>query len=60
MNDVTGIANLTAVLPNIIDFAEQRIYRELDFLTTETTVAGTSTANSRNVAIPNTVIVLQD
>lgn len=60
MNDATGIADLTAVLPNIIDFAEQRIYRELDFLTTETTAVGPSTANSRNVTIPSTVIVLQD
>lgn len=60
MNDVQGIANLNAVLPNIIDFAEQRIYRELDFLTTETTAIGTLTAANRNVAIPSTVIVLND
>lgn len=60
MNDVAGIANLAAVLPNIIDFSEQRIYRELDFLTTETTVTGPSVAGSRNVAIPSTIIVLND
>jgi hypothetical protein len=60
MNDTQGIANLQAVLPNIIDLAEQRIYRDLDFLTTETTATGTLTANNRNVAIPSTVIVLND
>lgn len=60
MNDTAGIAALNAVLPNIIDFAEQRIFRELDFLTTETTAVGTVTANVRNVAIPSTVIVLND
>ena len=60
MNDATGIADLSAVLPNIIDFSEQRIYRELDFLTTETTATSTATAGSRNVPVPSTVIVLQD
>lgn len=60
MNDTQGIANLQAVLPNIIDLAEQRIYRDLDFLTTETTATGTLSANNRNVAIPSTVIVLND
>lgn len=60
MNDTQGVANLAVVLPNIIDLAEQRIYRELDFLTTETTATGTLTTNNRNVAIPSTVIVLND
>lgn len=60
MNDSAGISDLAAILPNIIDFAEQRIYRELDFLTTQTTATGTLTASSRNVTIPSTVIVLQD
>lgn len=60
MNDVQGITNLSAVLPNIIDMAEQRIYRELDFLTTETTTTANLSAASRNLAIPSTVIVLQD
>lgn len=60
MNDPAGVTNLAAVLPNIIDLAEQRIYRELDFLTTETSATGPSTAASRNVAIPSTIIVLND
>lgn len=60
MNDVTGISDLAAVLPNIIDFAEQRIYRELDFLTTETTATSLAVAGNRNVPVPSTVIVLND
>lgn len=60
MNDAAGIAALTAILPNVIDFAEQRLYRELDFLTTQTTATAMATANSRNVTVPSTVIVLQD
>lgn len=60
MNDAAGIAALSAILPNVIDFSEQRIYRELDFLTTQTTATGTATANSRNAVVPSTVIVLQD
>ena len=60
MNDSTGIADLSAILPNIIDYSEQRIYRELDFLTTETTATALATAGSRNVPIPSTVIVLTD
>lgn len=60
MNDAAGVVNLAAVLPNIIDFAEQRIYRELDFLTTETSATTILTANNRNVAIPSTIIVMQD
>ena len=60
MNDNAGVTNLAAILPNVIDFAEQRIYRELDFLTTQTTAIGALTANSRSVSIPSTIIVLQD
>ena len=52
----TGIpatdANFLAVLPQIIDDAEQRIYRELDLVSTSVTVTGSVSANNRIVAIP--------
>jgi hypothetical protein len=52
--------NFLTVLPNIIDDAEQRIYRELDLLSTiirDTT--GSLTANSRNFTFPQHMIVLE-
>lgn len=57
--DTQGQANLNAMLPNIIDYAEQRIYRELDLLTTVTPLTSTTTANTRSIAVPASVIVLQ-
>lgn len=61
---VTTIANLLAVpetdtnyvqiLPSIIDYAEQRIYRELDLLSaTVRDTSGTLTPNSRNFTLPS-------
>ena len=42
-----------AFIPNVIDDAEQRIYRELDLLTTIVRdQTGTLTANSRNFTLP--------
>lgn len=50
-------ANYTTVLPNIIDDAEQRIYRELDFLATVTTFSSLSlSSDSRNVTLPSSVV----
>lgn len=49
-----------AILPALIDDAEQRIYRELDFLETRTTDSSISfTTNSRNVTLPSTIIVCE-
>lgn len=46
-------ANYLTVIPNIIDDAEQRIYRELDILNTVVRDAsGALTANSRNFTLP--------
>lgn len=67
---VTDLANLLVVptndsafltvLPNIIDDAEQRIYRELDLLSTIVRdTSGTLTANSRNFTFPQHMIVLE-
>jgi len=43
-----------AILPSAIDYAEQRIYRDLNLLTTTVRTTGSSlTANSRNFTLPS-------
>lgn len=59
---VTSLANMITVpstdpgyvtaLPNIIDDAEQRIYRELDLLSTMVTATGLLVAGSRKFSLP--------
>lgn len=49
-----GDPNFVIALPNIIDDAEQRLYRELDLLATVTRATGPLTANNRNFALPTT------
>jgi hypothetical protein len=67
---VTSLANLLVVpatdpnfvtaLPNIIDDAEQRIYRELDLLDTIIRdMSGNLSANSRNFTFPQHMIVVE-
>lgn len=54
---VTTVDNtdFVAIEPSIIDYAEQRIYRELDLLTTIVRdSSATLTANSRNFTLPTT------
>ena len=48
---VTDAAFVLA-LPNIIDDAEQRLYRELDLLSTRVTATGALTANDRRFSLP--------
>lgn len=48
---VIDVGYVTA-LPNIIDDAEQRLYRELDLLSTRVTATGPLTASSRNFSLP--------
>ena len=52
-------ANYLTVLPNIIDDAEQRIYRECDFLRTvavvDSSASTTITADSRSFTVPSSV-----
>lgn len=48
-------AQYLSMIPNAIDDAEQRIYRELDFLSTVIRdTGGNLTANSRNFTLPQT------
>lgn len=58
--DVTDVS-FSAILPAIIQDAEGRIYRELDFLHTRSEVATASfAANSRNLTIPTTILIVQN
>lgn len=53
--------NFNNILPAIITDAEQRIYRELDFLATRTADATLSLApNSRTLTIPEQIIIVQE
>ena len=46
--------NFVAIEPSIIDYAEQRIYRELDLLGTNITDStATLTASNRNFTLPS-------
>lgn len=53
-------SNFESIIPRMIEYAELRIYRELDFLSTVTATTGLLTANSRNVTMPTGIIVLND
>lgn len=46
------------ILPAIIDYAEQRLYRDLDMIETVISPTQALTANLRNVAIPGGLVVL--
>jgi hypothetical protein len=53
-------ANFNNILPRAIEQAEQRIYRELDLITTTTSQTTTLTTGVRNIAIPGGIIILDD
>ena len=53
MTTSTSQTEFVQILPSIIDYAEQRIYRELDLLsTTVRDTTGTLTVNNRNFTLP--------
>lgn len=53
-------ANFNSILPAIINDAEQRIYREIDFLNTRTQDSTLPvTINSRNFTIPSEIVVVE-
>lgn len=54
-----GNTDFSQILPSIIADGENRIYRELDFLTTQTSDSSLSfTASNRSVTLPSTMIIL--
>lgn len=55
MATATTDADFTTILPSIIDYAEQRLYRELDLLSTRVADTGTLTANTRNFTLPSNI-----
>lgn len=62
IQDASGLANLTAILPRMIEYAELRMYRDpdLDFLATRTSDISAQTASgNRDVAIPSQFIVIE-
>lgn len=50
--------NFQNILPRMIEYAELRIYRELDFLYTETATTALCIASNRNVVVPTDVIIV--
>ncbi len=52
-------SNFQTMLPGCIDYAEQRIYRELDLQGTRVIANGTTSSASRNVQLPATFIVIE-
>jgi len=51
----------TTILPHMITYAENRIYRDLDFLFTSTSVTGYSlTAGNRTLTIPEGTLVVSE
>lgn len=51
--------NFNTILPRIIEYAEQRLYRELDLVQTRVTLTATLAANVRSVSTPGNLIVLE-
>jgi hypothetical protein len=53
--------NYLAILPMMITYAENRMYRDLDFMFTSTSITGYAiTAGSRQVTIPDGTIVVSE
>ena len=47
----TSDSNFTGILPSIIDYAEQRLYRELDLLSATQAQTATCTASIRELSL---------
>lgn len=52
--------NANAVFPRAIEQSEQRLYRELDLITTQTAQTASLAANDRNIQIPGGILILQE
>jgi len=54
-------ANYLAIMPMMITYAENRMYRDIDFLFTSTAITGYSvSAGSRQITIPDGVVVVSE
>ena len=52
--------NFKRIVPLMFTYAENRIYRELEFLATTAVTTGTLTVNNRETPLPSTVLVLRE
>lgn len=52
--------NFQNIIPRMIEYAELRMYRELDFLNTNTSTTTTLITNNRNISIPGSILVVQE
>jgi hypothetical protein len=51
--------NFRRIIPLMFTYADNRIYRELEFLATTSVTTGALTANSRETPLPSTMLVLR-
>lgn len=51
--------NYVAILPRMIEYAEDRLYRELDLIATNTEGVGDMIAGQRTVVVPDSVLIVQ-
>lgn len=52
-------ANWAVILPQMIEYAENRIYRELDLITTQSSASVNTVAGTRTVTLPGSILILQ-
>lgn len=52
--------NFANIVPSMINYAELRIYRELDFLYTEKASTTTLSSGSRNITIPGDIFIVNE
>ena len=53
-------ANFEFIIPRMIEYAELRIYRELDLLNTYTATTALMVSGSRNVTVPTSIVVVDN
>jgi hypothetical protein len=52
--------NFQRIVPRIVEYADNRIYREMTFLATLNSTTALLTSNNREVTLPSTVLVLEN
>lgn len=57
--DYATNADWAVMLPSMIDYAEQRIYRELDLVSTYDTANADCVAGTRTVTIPGSILIVE-
>ena len=59
INDTQGQTNFDAIAPRMVEYAELRIYRELDLVTASASGVTALTPNARAVTIPASIIIVE-